>query len=78
MRETDVLSMGDDPATEKPKRRCVSCGHNIRKQEPDEQHVVCRCELDGHYIGYVECFERWCPHWKRDRKWEEKDDSVRS
>jgi hypothetical protein len=29
-------------------------------------HVECNCELDGHYIGYVENFEQTCDEWTRD------------
>jgi hypothetical protein len=26
--------------------------------------------VDGHYINYVACFEDWCRHWARDKKWD--------
>jgi hypothetical protein len=51
----------------KIERKCVSCGHNIRTQNGE-----CHCDLDNRYIGYIQCFEHWCKHWKRDRKWDKK------
>ena len=39
---------------------CCNCTHNIR------QKVGCaRCEKDGHYIGYVECFTDSCENWEK-------------
>lgn len=46
---------------------CCSCQRNIRSGEP----IKCHCEVDGHYIGYVDCMEHWCKHWARDKKWDE-------
>lgn len=61
----------DIDATER-KRVCCNCGRNIRT--PKRTYIECNCELDGHYIGYVECMTGWCRRWKKDRKWEGKDD----
>lgn len=52
------------------KRVCCNCAHNIRKKI-DAAHVRCECEIDGHYIGYIECMEGWCRRWKKDRSFEE-------
>lgn len=60
------------PADEKcdcQKRRCVNCGNNIRTLEKDG--VICRCKLNNRSIGYVECFEGWCKHWRKDRSFDE-------
>lgn len=27
-----------------------------------------RCDLDNHYIGYVECMTGWCRRWTKDNK----------
>ena len=35
------------------KRCCCNCRRNNRAPSGDGR-VVCRCEVDGHYIGYVE------------------------
>ena len=43
---------------------CCSCRRCIR----DGGRTY--CEVDGHYIGYVECLEGWCRHWARDKKWD--------
>ena len=52
------------------KRCCCNCRHNIRSGETGA--VECRCEIDGHYIGYIECFEGWCRRWATDaEKWKE-------
>lgn len=51
------------------KRCCCNCGNNIRYE--DNGRIKCKCDIDGHYIGYVECFEGWCRRWRKDRKWED-------
>lgn len=50
-------------------RVCCNCRHNIRTGEIG--YIKCHCDIDGHYIGYVECFEGWCRRWAKDRTWEE-------
>ena len=52
------------------KRVCCNCGNNIRIPLEDG-HVRCECAIDGHRIGYVQCFEHWCRRWKKERKWEQ-------
>lgn len=50
---------------------CCNCRHNLRipyKDSPMISHN--ECEIDGHRIGYVECFEGWCRHWARETKWD--------
>jgi len=49
------------------KRVCCNCGNNIRKKV-DGGHIQCYCQIDGHYIGYVACFEYWCRRWRKERK----------
>ena len=40
------------------KRCCCNCGNDICTK--DEKGVVhCHCAIDGHRIGYVECFEHF-------------------
>ena len=46
------------------KRCCCNCGRNIR-HEVAPHGIECYCEIDGHYIGYIECFEGWCRRWKK-------------
>ena len=46
------------------KRCCCNCGRNIRR-EVAPHGIECYCEIDGHYIGYIECFEGWCRRWKK-------------
>ena len=50
-------------------KACCNCRHNIRTQAEDI--ITCHCEMDGHYIGYIACFEGWCQHWAKDRSFEE-------
>ena len=47
------------------KRCCCNCGRNIR-HEVESYGIECYCEIDGHRIGYIECFEGWCRRWKSD------------
>lgn len=49
---------------------CCSCNHNIRKKDEKMAGIYCECEIDGHYIDYVACFERVCD------LWEEAEDEV--
>lgn len=56
---------------EKRKRVCCNCGNNIRIRDNKGTCVRCECVIDGHYIGYLECFEHWCRRWKKDRKWDD-------
>lgn len=46
------------------KRCCCNCGRNIR-QGTEKYGIVCKCEIDGHYIGYIENFEGWCRRWTK-------------
>ena len=39
---------------------CCSCRHNIRKQDEKQAGIYCECEIDGHYIDYIACFENVC------------------
>ena len=52
--------------TEKTKEYecCCSCKHNKRKK--DGENIYCECEIDGHYIGYIECFDSVCERWKKN------------
>lgn len=45
---------------------CCSCRHNIRKQDEKQTGIYCECEIDGHYIGYVACFESVCDEYKAE------------
>ena len=47
------------------KRCCCNCKYNIR-HEIEPHGIECYCEIDGHYIGYAECFVEWCRRWKKD------------
>lgn len=51
-------------------RFCWNCRHNIRTG--DISNRECHCEIDGHWIGYVQCFEGWCRRWAMDR-WDTTD-----
>jgi len=48
---------------------CCNCRHNIRTGEI--VNIQCHCEIDGSYIGYVQCMEHWCRHWSKDKEEEE-------
>jgi len=53
-------------------RKCVNCRHN--KRIPRKTYIECRCDIDDHYIGYVECFEYWCKRWAKDHKFDEAEE----
>lgn len=53
-------------------RKCVNCGHNIRKGPIGK--TECHCDIDGHRISYIACFEHWCRRWKKDHKFDEVTD----
>ena len=38
--------------------------------ENKTSETVSKCMIDGHYIGYVQCFTNWCLHWATNElKW---------
>lgn len=45
---------------------CCSCRHNIRKQDEKQAGIYCECEIDGHYIGYIACFESVCDKYRAE------------
>ena len=55
-------------------RKCVNCRHNIRISK--RTYIETRCEIDNHYIGYVENFEHWCKHWAKDHKLDNQSDDA--
>lgn len=50
---------------------CCSCRHNIRIG--DLANIKCFCELDNHYIGYVECMTMRCRRWAKNREVDDAD-----
>ena len=50
-------------------RVCCNCRHNIRTD--GGVNIECHCDIDGHYIGYLECFEHWCRRWAKDHTFDE-------
>ena len=54
---------------EERKRVCCNCGNNLRIRN---QHLDFHNEraIDGHYISYLDCFDGWCRHWKKEKKHE--------
>lgn len=53
-------------------RVCCNCCHNIRTDSDEYAMVLCYCEIDGHYIGYVKCMEASCRRWASDeREWKD-------
>jgi hypothetical protein len=44
---------------------CCNCRHNIRHYE--DKGGACYCDIDNHYIGYVECMVHWCRHWSKEK-----------
>lgn len=44
--------------TTKESECCCTCAYNSRTGEVKD--IKCFCEVDGHYIGYVDCFVSVC------------------
>lgn len=38
-----------------------------------KNRIECHCDIDNHYIGYVECMTGWCKHWSRNKEYRGKD-----
>ena len=50
---------------------CCNCGNNQRIADEHGMIIRNECAIDGHYIGYVECFEGWCRRWRKEREWDD-------
>jgi len=46
-------------------RVCCSCRHNriVEIMRDGIKQRENRCDIDGHQIGYLRCFDCWCRHW---------------
>lgn len=44
---------------------CCSCRNNKRTEQ--DGCIVCHCDKDGHYIGYVANFETVCDEWEEEK-----------
>lgn len=64
----DEINLIVVPATNQRKRVCCNCGNNIRVKNEHNIMVDNYCDIDKHIIRYVDCFEHWCPHWRKERK----------
>lgn len=49
------------------KRVCCNCNNNKRIRNSKGIMIDNRCAIDGHYIGYADCFEHWCRHWCKEK-----------
>ena len=49
---------------EEESKVCCNCKHNIRTGKVP--NIECHCEIDGSYIGYVQCMEYRCEHWEKE------------
>lgn len=47
-------------------RCCCNCRRN-KRSKGKYGTIVCHCEIDGHYIGYLENFDGWCRRWAKDK-----------
>ena len=54
------------------KRCCCNCERNIR-HEVAPYGIECYCDIDGHRIGYIKCFDGWCRRWKKDKTFDGMD-----
>ena len=60
--------MGKEQTMSDRKRCCCNCRRCVRTW--DGGNCTTHCEIDGHYIGYIECFEGLCHRWAKD-PWQE-------
>lgn len=44
-------------------RCCCNCRHCIRIRNKNGTYMHNECEIDKHYIGYVDTFCCWCHRW---------------
>lgn len=56
------------------KRCCCNCGNCRRVTKGN--HKENYCDIDGHYIGYIDTFEGWCKRWKKDHTFDGMQESV--
>ena len=54
-------------------RVCCNCRHNQRCEL--YEGILCFCDIDGRWMGYVEAMTGWCRHWASDER-ERKDGSI--
>lgn len=53
-------------------RVCCNCRHNQRCDM--YEGILCFCDIDGRWMGYIECMTGWCRHWASDAEyWAEKE-----
>ena len=45
---------------------CCNCRHDIRTEDK-RGDIKNTCDIDGSYIGYVQCMTGWCRHWAKER-----------
>lgn len=50
-------------------RVCCNCRHN--KIMPEKTYLRHICDIDGHYIGYIEGYDCWCRRWAKERRADE-------
>ena len=50
-------------------RVCCNCRHNQRYYLPEG--IQCFCDLDGRWMGYVECMTASCRYWAEEREWKD-------
>ena len=62
-----IEALKSEPMTEQEYRKCVSCGNDRRIKEADGS-ITNVCTVDGHVIGYLECFGETCEKWCKDSK----------
>lgn len=50
---------------------CCNCRHCERWWDNDDHYGMCcytYCDIDGHYIGYVERHREWCRRWSKEKE----------
>lgn len=58
--------------SEKNRKVCCNCRHNMRCVDDKFDIVYCRCDIHEAYMSYEQVMSGWCRHWAKEK--EEKDD----
>ena len=59
--------------SEANRKVCCNCRHCLRIPDHDSPYPTTKniCEIDNHYLGYLETMTGWCRYWSKENKWQE-------
>ena len=75
---TSACPFYKETVEERPMRRFYHNDDYFEQTDIDKQRVCCncrhrdtstdKCDMDGHHVGYIDCFTQWCVHWSETGK----------